>query len=153
MILHSYQNYALCFTFRFPLFYSRPMEWSEEHDELLLRMPASKKCFCNEERKCRSSLIEELVEREDTILAKAESELKQQLKDNETADDIRKKAMESLKEPKKRNSDEVGASRKCCRSRRGEPLVDFLQEKQRLTAKLDNSSYMQNNRNRKVSSK
>ena len=41
MILHSYQNYALCFTFRFPLFYSRPMEWSEEHDELFLReMPA-----------------------------------------------------------------------------------------------------------------
>ena len=114
---------------------------------------ASKKCFCNEERKSRSSLIEELVEREDTILAKAESELKQQLKDNETADDIRKKAMESLKEPKKRNSDEVWASRKCCKSRRGEPLVDFLREKQRLTAKLDNSSYMQNNRNRKVSSK
>ena len=71
----------------------------------------------------------------------------------ETADDIRKKAMESLKELKKRNSDEVVASRKCCKSRRGEPLVDFLREKQRLTAKLDNSSYMQNNRNRKVSSK
>ena len=39
--------------------------------------------------------------REDTIGAKAESASKQQLKDNETAEDIRKKAMESLKETKK----------------------------------------------------
>ena len=31
MILHSYQNYAIPFTSRFPLFHSRPMEWSEEH--------------------------------------------------------------------------------------------------------------------------
>ena len=59
----------------------------------------------------KESLIEELVEREDTIQAKAESASKQQLKDNETAEDIRKKAMESLKETKKRNSDEGGASK------------------------------------------
>ena len=39
--------------------------------------------------------------REDTIGAKAESASKQRLKDNETAEDIRKKAMESLKETKK----------------------------------------------------
>ena len=39
--------------------------------------------------------------REDTIGAKAESASKQQLKDNETAEDIRKKAMESLIETKK----------------------------------------------------
>ena len=62
--------------------------------------------FCGE----KESLIEELVDREDTIHAKAESASKQQLKDNETAEDIRKKAMESLKETKKRNSDEGGAS-------------------------------------------
>ena len=37
LILHSYQNYALCFTSRFPLFHPRPMEWSEEHDGLFLR--------------------------------------------------------------------------------------------------------------------
>ena len=37
VILHSYQNYALCFTSRFPLFHSRLMEWSEEHDVLFLR--------------------------------------------------------------------------------------------------------------------
>ena len=55
----------------------------------------------------KESLIEELVEREDTIQAKAESASKQQLKDNETAEDIRKKAMET----KKRNSDESGASK------------------------------------------
>ena len=52
---------------------------------------------------------EELVEREDAIQAKAESALKQQLKDNETVEDIQKKAMESLKETKKRNSEEGGA--------------------------------------------
>ena len=71
----------------------------------------------------KESLIEELVEREDTIQAKAESASKQQLKDNKTAEDIRKKAMESLKETKKRNSAEGGASR------RAEPLVHFLREK------------------------
>ena len=76
----------------------------------------------------KESLIEELVEREDTIQAKAESASKQQLKDNETAEDIRKKAIESLKETKKRNSDEGGASPKRRKSRRAEPVVDFLRE-------------------------
>ena len=37
--------------------------------------------------------------------------------------------MESLKETKKRNSDEGKASPKCHKSRRAEPLVDFLREK------------------------
>ena len=73
--------------------------------------------------------ITELVGREDTIHAKAESVSKQHLKDNETAGDIRKKAMESLKETKKRNSDEGGTSPKRRKSRRAEPLVDFLREK------------------------
>ena len=77
----------------------------------------------------KESLIEELVEREDTIHAKAESASKQHLKDNETAEDIRKKAMESLKETKKRNSDEGGASPKRRKSRPAEPLVDFLRKK------------------------
>ena len=45
LILHSYQNYALCFTFRFPLFYSRPMEWSEEHDVLFLREMLARNVF------------------------------------------------------------------------------------------------------------
>ena len=67
------------------------------------------------------------MEREDTIQAKAESALKQQLKD-ETAEDIRKKAMESLKETKKRNSDEGRASPKGHKLRRAEPLIDFLRE-------------------------
>ena len=73
----------------------------------------------------KESLIQELVEREDTIQAKAESASKQQLKDNATAEDIRKKAMESLKETKKRNSDEGGTSPKCRKSRHAEPLVNF----------------------------
>ena len=85
----------------------------------------------------KESLIEELVEREDTIQAKTESALKQQFKDNETAEDIKVRAS-----PKSR-----------IKSKHAEPLVDFLQGKQRLTAKLDNRSYVQNNRNRKVNSK
>ena len=157
LILHSYQNYALCLTSRFPLFHSRPMEWSEEHDVLFLREMLARNIFGtkkgsparglaweaivdslneihspkfqlkdkkavrerwnllrkkfskkkSEEEKAsgisveelteKESLIEELVEREDTIQAKAESASKQQLKDNETAEDIRKKRMESLK--------------------------------------------------------
>jgi len=40
-----------------------------------------------------------------------------------------KKAMESLKETKKRNSDKGRASPKRGKSKRAEPLVDFLQEK------------------------
>ena len=42
LILHSFQNYAR-FTSRFPLFHSRPMQWSEEHDVLFLRENISKK--------------------------------------------------------------------------------------------------------------
>lgn len=76
----------------------------------------------------KESLIKELIEREDTIQAKAESASKQQLKD-ENAEDIRKKAMESLKETKKRNSDEGGASPKRRKSRCAEPLVNFLRGK------------------------
>ena len=45
LILHSYQNYALCFTSRFPLFHSRPMEWSEEHDVLFLRQMLARNVF------------------------------------------------------------------------------------------------------------
>ena len=45
LILHSYQNYALYFTSRFPLFHSRPMEWSEEHDVLFLRQMLARNIF------------------------------------------------------------------------------------------------------------
>ena len=58
-----------------------------------------------------------------------ETTSKQQLKDNETVEDIKKKAMESLRETKKRNSYEGGASLERRKSRRAEPLVDFLREK------------------------
>lgn len=56
-------------------------------------------------------MIEDLVEREDTIQAKAESASKQQFKDNETAKDIRKKAKVELLQNVV------------------EPLVHFLREK------------------------
>ena len=45
LILHSYQNYALCFTSRFPLFHSRLMEWSEEHDVHFLREMLARNVF------------------------------------------------------------------------------------------------------------
>ena len=101
----------------------------------------------------KESLIEELVEREDTIKAKVESASKQQLKDNETAEDVRKKAMKSLKETKKFNSAEGGASPKRRKSRRAEPLVDFLREKAAADREIRQHSYVQNNRNKKVNSK
>ena len=64
----------------------------------------------SEEEKASRISVEELTEkeeREDIIQAKAESASKQQFKDNETAEDIRKKAIERLKETKKRNSKNV----------------------------------------------
>ena len=70
----------------------------------------------------KESLIEELVEREN-----AESASKQELKDNETAEDIRKRAMESLKETKKRISDKHGASPKRRKSRLAELLGPVVQ--------------------------
>ena len=45
LILHSYQNYALCFTSRFPLFHSRPTEWREEHDVPFLRKMQGRNIF------------------------------------------------------------------------------------------------------------
>ena len=45
LILHSYQDYALCFTFRFPLFHFRPIEWSEEHNVLFLREILARNVF------------------------------------------------------------------------------------------------------------
>ena len=74
----------------------------------------------------KKSLVQELVEREDTVQAAAESASKQQFQD-ETAEDIRKKAMERLKRPlRKCNSDERGASPKRRKSRCAEPQVDFF---------------------------
>ena len=54
LILHSYQNYALCFTSRFPLFHSRPMEWSEGHDVLFLREMLARNVFGTKKKKSRS---------------------------------------------------------------------------------------------------
>ena len=45
LILLSYKNYALCFTSRFPLFHSGPMEWNEEHDVLFLREMLARNIF------------------------------------------------------------------------------------------------------------
>ena len=93
---------------------------------------------------------EEKASGQDTIQAS-----KQQLKDNEIAEDIRKIAMESLKETKKRNSDEVEASPKRRKSRRAEPLVDFLREKAADDREIRQQELREKtlNRNRKVNSK
>ncbi|CAH3028354.1 unnamed protein product [Porites evermanni] len=129
---------------------SKPMEWSEEHDVLFLREMLARNVFGTKkgspapvrerwkkvqqkdgrgregkwdfcERVNGEGITDRGVEREDTIQAKAESASKQQLKDNETAEDIKKKAVESVKETKKRNSDEGGASPKRRKPRRAEP--------------------------------
>ena len=102
----------------------------------------------------KESLIEELVEREDTIKAKAESASKQQLKDNEPAEDIRKKAMKSLKEsPRNAIQPKVELLQNVVSRDVQNHWSTFCERKQQLTAKLDNRSYVQNNRNKKVNSK
>ena len=60
----------------------------------------------------REALIEELVSREDTAAADADFVTKQQDKDKETAEDIRKKAMETLRETKKRKSEKDGSPKR-----------------------------------------
>lgn len=53
-----------------------------------------------------------LVSREDTATADADSASKQQEKDKETADDIPKRAMENLRETKKRKSRKYGSPKR-----------------------------------------
>ena len=77
-------------------------------------------------------LIEELIEREDTIKPDDNRLSVQQKNDKDKAEDIRKKAMESMGETKKRKlsrgtTDEdqpTTSGRKRC----AQPLVDFLRE-------------------------
>ena len=61
LILHSYQNYTLCFTSRFPLFHSGPMEWNEEHDVLFLREMLARNIFGAKKRSPARELACELV--------------------------------------------------------------------------------------------
>ena len=77
-------------------------------------------------------LIEELIEREDTIKPDDNRLSGQQNNDKDKAEDIRKKAMESMGETKKRklsrgttDEDQPTTSG---RKRRAQPLVDFLRE-------------------------
>ena len=77
-------------------------------------------------------LIEELIEREDTIKPDVNRLSGQQKNDKDKAEDIRKKAMESMGETKKRklsrgttDEDQPTTSG---RKRRAQPLVDFLRE-------------------------
>lgn len=78
----------------------------------------------------REALIEELVSREDTATADADFASKQQDKDKETAEEIRKKAMENLRETNKRKSEKDGSpKRRKSGQRCAQPLVDFLREK------------------------
>ena len=74
------------------------------------------------------SLIKELMERVDTIQAKVESASKQQLKNNKTAEDIKKKRWRTLKRPRNAIQTKVELLQKRRKSRRAEPLVDFLRD-------------------------
>ena len=78
----------------------------------------------------KEALIEELVSREDTATA-SEAETASKQHEKETAENMRKKAMETLGETNKRKSkskdgstDKRGKSGRCTK-----PLVDFLREK------------------------
>ena len=76
-------------------------------------------------------LIEELIEKEETIGTLPI----QQKKDKDAAEDIRKKAMESMGETRKRKSsggstdDDQPRERKTPTKRCAQPLIDFLQDK------------------------
>ena len=59
LIPHSF--YALCFTSRFPLFHSRPMEWSEKHDVLFLREMLERKYVWSKERSPTRELAWEAI--------------------------------------------------------------------------------------------
>ena len=72
------------------------------------------------------------------IQAKAESASKRYLKDNETAEDIRKKAMESLKRPRNAIQTKVELLQNVVNRD-----VQNHTGPQRLTAKLDRRSYVQ----------
>ena len=81
----------------------------------------------------RDVLIEELVEREKSSRQDSTTALKQ--KDKESAEDIRKKALETMGQTKKRKSEENEDDGQPCPKKRkanrrcSEPLIDFLQEK------------------------
>ena len=77
-------------------------------------------------------LIEELIEREDTIKPDDNRLSVQQKNDKDKAEDIRKKAMESMGETKKRKlsrgTTDEDRPTTSGRKRRAQPLVDFLRE-------------------------
>ena len=61
LILHSCQNYALCFTSRFPLFHPGPMEWNEERDVLFLREMLARNIFGAKKRSPARELAWEAI--------------------------------------------------------------------------------------------
>ena len=76
----------------------------------------------------KEALVEELVLREDTVTAEMDSASKQQEKDKETAEDIRKKAMENLRETKKWKSEkECSPKRRKSGQRHAQPFIDFFE--------------------------
>ena len=102
-------------------------------------------------------LIEELIEREDTIKPDDNRLSGQQKNDKDKAEDIRKKAMESMGETKKRklsrgttDEDQPTTSG---RKRRAQPLVDFLHENTNAERELRQQELDINERNRKNSRK
>ena len=78
----------------------------------------------------KEALIQELVSREDTATA-SEAETASKQHEKETAENMRKKAMETLGETNKRKSKSKDGStdKRSKTSRCAKPLVDFLREK------------------------
>ena len=87
--------------------------------------------------------------------AKAESASKRQLKKNETRLQkiSGKKHWKALNRPRNAIQTKVDLLQNVVSRDVQNPRLSFCEEKLPLTAKLDNRSYVKNNRNRKVSSK
>ena len=101
----------------------------------------------------KESLIEELVEREDAIQAKAESASNSNSRTTRLRKISGKKRWRALKRPRNAIKTKVELLQNVVSRDVQNHWSTFCERKQRLTAKLDNRSYVQDNRNRKVNSK
>ena len=85
----------------------------------------------------KEALIEELVSREDVHATASEAETASKQQEKETAENMRKKAMETLGETKKQKSESKDGStgKRATSGRCAKPLVDFLREKSEVDRK------------------
>ena len=147
LILHSYQNYALCFTYRFPLFHSRPMEWTEEHDVLFLSEMLARNVFGTKKGSpARGLACEAIVDSLNEIHSP-----KFQLKDNKAVRELwnllrkkfsKKMSFKSLKRPRNAIQTKVELLQNVVSRDVQNHWSSFCEKKLPLTAKVNNRSYV-----------